>query len=75
MCADAAGAACDDGGAAFKGEEGGERGRHYFGIGRVGVRLVVCWCGFAVVGDGGIGVFEDGGRGLSHDPALTWRGS
>lgn len=28
VCADAAGAACDDGGAAFEGEEGGEGGRH-----------------------------------------------
>lgn len=33
VCANAAGAACDDGGAAFEGEEGREGGRHCWGWG------------------------------------------
>ena len=32
VCANAAGAACDDGSPAFKGEEGGEGGRHCWGL-------------------------------------------
>lgn len=64
VCTNAAGAACDDGGAALEGEEGGEGRSHCWGWGFVDGGVVGGYVRFCDGGVWGMGYLRmDGGRG------------